>query len=42
MTVAGRLQPIVDRIIGTALPFGVRFWDGSALGPSAAHSVSMP
>jgi len=34
MGVASAFVPIVRRVIGDDLPFAVRFWDGSELGPS--------
>jgi cyclopropane-fatty-acyl-phospholipid synthase len=36
MTVAERLQPLVDATIGTDLPVRIECWDGSSLGPPEA------
>jgi len=39
MEVAEALAPLVNRLVGTDLPFRIRFWDGSAIGPTGAPAT---
>jgi cyclopropane-fatty-acyl-phospholipid synthase len=39
MQAAEALAPLVHRMIGTDLPFRIRFWDGSAIGPADAPAT---
>ncbi|HWO59313.1 MAG TPA: SAM-dependent methyltransferase, partial [Umezawaea sp.] len=32
--VAGQLAAVVEKVLGTPLPIGLRAWDGSSAGPS--------
>lgn len=38
-TVAQRLTPVVERVLGEGLPVRVRSWDGSEVGPSGAPAL---
>src|SRR5437899_1639492 len=40
ISVADRLRPLVEGILGSRLPLTVRMWDGSTLGPPEAESAA--
>ena len=40
-SVARAVAPLLRRLIGSSLPLQVRFWDGSAVGPSSETAVIM-
>ena len=37
--VAGRLAPLMAQLLGTALPYRLRGWDGSEAGPAGAPAT---
>jgi cyclopropane-fatty-acyl-phospholipid synthase len=39
MEAAQALAPLVNRLVGTELPFRIRFWDGSVIGPANAPAT---
>lgn len=41
MTVASRLAPAIDRLLGSDLPVEIRFWDGSSLGSGSTTSIEI-
>jgi cyclopropane-fatty-acyl-phospholipid synthase len=38
-TVAERMRPLIELLIGSETPLSIRFWDGSALGPATSPAI---